>query len=65
MAKEKYMATLKWRKESIKRIEFYLHKENDKEVLEWIENVPNKREYLIELIRKDMNGKKTNISEEN
>ena len=57
MAKEKNMATLKWRKESIKRVEFYLHKELDKEVLEWLEKKPNKREYLISLIRDDMQKK--------
>ena len=57
MAKEKNMATLKWRKESIKRIEFYLHKENDKDVLEWLEKQPNKREYLINLIKADREKK--------
>ena len=58
MGKEKNMATLKWRKESIKRIEFYLHKELDKDTLEWLEKQPNKREYLINLINADMKRKK-------
>lgn len=49
------MATLKWRKESIKRFEFYLHKELDKDVLDWLQDQPNKREYIISLLRKDMN----------
>ena len=59
MAKEKNMATLKWRKEQIKRIEFYLHKELDKEALEWLEKQPNKREYLIRLIEEDRKKKGT------
>ena len=58
MARRTSMATLKWRKESIKRVEFYLHKELDKDVLEWLEKQPNKREFLIGLIRKDMNEKR-------
>lgn len=57
------MATLKWRKESIKRVEFYLHKELDKDVLEWLETQPNKREYLIALLRKDMNEHKESTDE--
>lgn len=59
MAKEKNMATLKWRKEQIKRIEFYLHKELDKDALEWLEKQPNKREYLIRLIEEDRKKKET------
>ena len=58
MARRTSMATLKWRKESIKRVEFYLHKELDKDVLEWLEKQPNKREYIISLLRKDMDEKR-------
>lgn len=46
-----------WKKKNIKRYEFYLHKESDKDLYEYIEKIDNKRAYLIELIRKDMNGK--------
>lgn len=65
MSAGKKMATLKWRKECIKRIEFYLHKEMDKDVLEWLESKPNKREYIIDLLRKDMDGHKKPTDEEN
>ena len=44
----------KWRKETIKRYELTLHKENDKDVYEKLESIDNKRQYLIELIRKDI-----------
>ena len=44
----------KWRKENIKRYEFTLNKTNEKDVMEYLDTKPNKREYLINLIRKDM-----------
>ena len=65
MARRTSMATLKWRKESIKRVEFYLHKELDKDVLEWLQEHPNKREYIIALLRKDMNEHQKPADEEN
>lgn len=49
------MATSKWRKECIKTYRFYVHKEMDKDVYGWLEAINNKRQYLIDLIRKDMN----------
>lgn len=64
MARRTSMATLKWRKESIKRVEFYLHKELDKDVLEWLQKQPNKREYIIALLRKDMNEHQKPADEE-
>lgn len=45
---------LEWRKSNTKRFEFYLHKELDKDVYEKLESVPNRRQYLIELIREDI-----------
>lgn len=65
MARRTSMATLKWRKESIKRVEFYLHKELDKDVLEWLQKQPNKREYIIALLRKDMNEHQKPADEKN
>ena len=43
-----------WRKENLKRCDFYLNRTNDKEVIEHLEKQPNKREYLIRLIQEDM-----------
>lgn len=48
-----------WKKNSLKRFEFYFHKEIDKEPLEYFESIPNKRQYLIGLIKKDMEEKKS------
>ncbi len=45
----------KWSKEKKKRFEFYINKEKDKDVYEYFETIPNKRQYLIDLIRGDMN----------
>lgn len=43
-----------WRRDYIRRVSVDFHKVNDKEMLEWIEKKPNKREYIISLIKKDM-----------
>ncbi len=43
-----------WRKENIKRYSFELNKTTEKEVFEHLEKQPNKRDYLISLIKKDM-----------
>ena len=48
----------KWKKNFIKRYEFNIHKEVDKEVYEYFEQITNKRQYLIGLIKEDMNKKK-------
>lgn len=48
----------KWRKASLFRYEINLNRENDKEVLDFFEKIPNKRQYLISLIKKDMEEKK-------
>lgn len=47
-----------WRKKVQKRYEFYLNKETEADVMEWLEKQPNKREFLIGLIRKDMDEKR-------
>ena len=49
----------KWRKASLFRYEINLNRENDKDVLEYFEPIPNKRQYLIGLIKKDMEEKKS------
>lgn len=57
MTEEKTMATKQWRKEFLTFYKFYFHKELDRDVLEWFEKQPNKRQYIIELIRADMQKK--------
>lgn len=44
----------KWRRNNIKKISFELNKTNDKDVIDHLEKQPNKRDYLIGLIRKDI-----------
>lgn len=44
----------KWFKEKQKRYGFYINREKEKDILEYFEKIPNKRQYLIELIKKDM-----------
>ena len=46
----------KWRKENLKRYILDFNRTKDKDVLDHLEKQPSKREYIIGLIRKDMNG---------
>lgn len=46
----------KWRKENLKRYILDFNKVKDKDVLDHLEKMPSKREYILGLIRKDMNG---------
>lgn len=52
-----------WRKKNIRRYSFTLNVENDKDVYEFFERQSNKRDYLIGLIRKDMNESGRNDQE--
>ena len=52
-----------WRKKTQKRYEFYVNKETEKDVYEWLESQDNKRQYLIDLIKGDMNGHKEPTNE--
>lgn len=46
----------KWRKENLRAFTIRLNKTNEKDVIDYLESKPNLRQYLIWLIRKDMNG---------
>ncbi len=48
----------KYNKEHYKVVSFKLHKTNDKDIMEYLESLPNKQGYIKELIRQDM--KKSN-----
>lgn len=48
-----------WKKTALYRYEINFHRDIDKEVLDFFEKIPNKRQYLISLIKKDMEEKKS------
>ena len=50
----------RWEKENLRQITLKLNKVTDKDVLDHIEKQPNKRDYLIKLIRKDMSENSEN-----
>lgn len=63
MAKEKTMTRdmenlLEWRKKNIRRIIFDLNRTTEEDVINYLESLENKRQYLIDLVRKDMKKKK-------
>lgn len=44
-----------WEKTKLRRFVMTLHRDNDRDILEWMEKQPNVRKYLMDLVRKDMN----------
>lgn len=54
MGKNKLETTYKWRKDNIKRYALDVNIVTNKDVYEHLEKISNKREYLLELIRKDI-----------
>lgn len=54
MGKVKLETQYKWKKENLKRYTFEVNKVTNKDVYEHFEKQPNKREYLLNLIRKDI-----------
>lgn len=61
MGKTKLDTQYKWRKENLKNYHFDLNKVTDKDVYEHLEKQPNKRAYLIDLIRKDLENQNDRI----
>ena len=48
-------ADLKYKQKTYTTMAIGMHKEKDSDILEYMRTIPNKREYIKELIRKDMN----------
>lgn len=44
----------RWQKENLKRYEFKLNVTSEADVIEYLDKIPNRRQYLIELIRQDI-----------
>lgn len=51
----KYIAEFK--RKTYKHIDILLNKTTDKDIIDFLSSLPNKSEYVKELIRKDMEGK--------
>ena len=55
IAKEQHnKAVIKHVKTHYKRIEFKLHTERQKDIIEYLEQQENKQQYIISLIKRDM-----------
>lgn len=52
-------------KETYKQINIKLHNERDKDIIMWLENVDNLKEYIVKLINEDLevrfNGNDKNV----
>ena len=47
-------AIKKYQEKNIKQFKFGFNKTNDADIIEWLENTPNKLGYIKELIRADI-----------
>lgn len=54
VSKAQMRAKKKWEKENIKQFKFRLHKDYDKEIISYLDEVSNKQEYFRNLITKDL-----------
>lgn len=45
----------KWAKDSLINFSIKLNRENDKDIIEHLKTIQNKRQYMLELIRQDIN----------
>lgn len=45
----------KYIKKTMKPYSFRLHKEKYKDIIEWLDSKENKTQYILDLIKKDMN----------
>lgn len=50
----------RWEKENLRSFTFKLNRNSEKDVVEHLEKKPNKREYLVGLIREDIAKEKGN-----
>ena len=55
MGKNNIQKINEWKRNHTKTIIFYINKDTESDVLQHLESQPNRRAYLVELIRKDMN----------
>lgn len=46
---------IEYAKNNCKQVKLQLNKEYDKDIIEWLDQQPNKNAYLKQLIRNDMN----------
>ena len=46
----------RWKKDNVTKYSFYVNNNTESDVNEWLKGISNRRQYLIGLIRKDMNG---------
>lgn len=55
LTKAQKKADLKYKQKTYTTMAIGMHNEKDKDILEYMKSIPNKRKYIKELIRKDMN----------
>lgn len=54
MAMTQSQRVQKWKTKAVRRYEFYVHKEKEKEIYDFLEPMENRRQYVLDLIKEDM-----------
>ena len=57
-SEKKYAYDIKYAKVKLQQVKFSLHRDRDADLLEWLDQQPNKSGYFKQLIREDMERKK-------
>lgn len=57
-SKAQIKANNNYQKRSMTQLNLRLHNNNEKDIISFLKNIQNKRKYIIDLIRKDMEEKK-------
>ena len=52
--KNKLKYIKEYNKKNFKTISFCLHKTDDADIIEWIKKIPNKSQWLREIVKKEM-----------
>lgn len=52
-----------WKKAHTKQYLFYVNRDKDPDVIDWLDNVPLRQQYLVNLVKEDMRHAKTETSD--
>lgn len=53
-----YEKKLEWQRKKMMNCGIYLNRDHDKEIIEFLKEKPNRRKYILELIKADMEKEK-------
>lgn len=52
-----------WKKKNTRQYLFYVNRNKDEDVIAWLDSIPLKQQYLVNLVKEDMRAKNSETSE--